>query len=336
MRPSKENPEYTVVLTTLEGRQYELTPILGSLDISHQKDQLAMCVTLNLLNINYQGQWVNAMIEARQRVFLYANDGERHEEVWRGFVWSVSYTSATEGRELTVRCYDNLIFWQESEDSAFFPAGWSTQTVLESIFSRWGVPMRWQYQSITHKKLALRGTLADLVTGDVLDLVKRQTGTKYAIVMEGDTAVIRTAGDNEVYYKIIQASNAINTKSSQTMEGMITKVLVLGTGKDSDKPPVEATLSGDTATYGTLQKLQDRGSDATLADAKKEAQATIDEHGTPKWEYELRCSDIPWVRKGDRVYVSTGGIYQKTLIVWSIDRHISDESKDMTLTMEDV
>ena len=334
MQASKENPAYSVVLTTLTGEQYELTPVLSTLELSHQKDQLAVCATLALMNISYQGRWLNAMIEARQRVCIYADDGERHLEVFRGFVWSTSYLSATEDRELTVTCYDNLIFWQESEDTAFFPAGYTTESILTSLAGAWGIPLTYRYRSITHGKLALRGTLADQVTGEVLDPVKKQTGAKYAIVMEGDTALIRTAGDNTDYYKIVQASNAIHTRSGHTMEGMVTKVQVLGAAKNG-QAPVEATVTGDTAKYGTLQKLQDRGGDTTLADARAEAQATIDENGSPKWEYELKCSDIPWIRKGDRVYVSVGGIYQKTLIVWSIDREISDEGRIMTLTMED-
>jgi len=334
MTPSKENPDYSVVLTTLDGAQYEITPILVSLDYAHQKEQLAACVTLTLMNINYGGRWVNTMVEPRQRVFVYANDGERHEEVFRGFVWSTSYLSATSDRELTVKCYDNLIYWQESEDTAFFPAGWSTESVISSLCDKWGVPLSFRYRSITHEKLALNGALADFVTDDLLDKVKKQTGEKYALLMEGDTAVVRTAGDNALYYKIIQASNAIHTRSGQTMDDMITRVLVLGADKNG-QAPVEATVSGDTDKYGTLQKLQHRDGDTTLAAAKEEAQSTIDDHGSPRWEYELQCSDIPWLRKGDRVYVSVGGIYQKNLIVWSIDRHIGNESRSMTLTMED-
>ena len=335
MKPSKENPEYTVVLTRLNGEQYELTPILISLDMSHQKEQMAQTATIRLLNIKYQNSWPNAMFQVRDRVFIYANDGERHEEVFRGFVWSTSYTSSTDDRELTLQCYDNLVFLQESEESAFFPAGWATKDVVADLCGRWGIPLQYKYTGITHGKLALRGTLSDLIVNDVLDLVKKQTGSKYALVMEKNTLVIRTAGDNEAYYAIVGGTHAIYTKSGATMDGMTTKVVILGTTDSAGKAPVEATVTGDTATYGTLQKLQDRNEDTTLSDAKKEAQSIVDENGTPKREYELKCSDIPWVRKGDRIYVSVGGIYNKVLIVWGVDRQISNNSRDMTLTMED-
>lgn len=337
MKPSKENPEYTAVITMLEtGEQFELTPILISLDFSHQKEQLAQCATLTLMNINYDGRWTNAMFMVRDRVFIYANDGERHEEVFRGFVWSTSYTSATDQRELVLRCYDNLIFWQESDESEFFPKGWSTRDVVQNLFDKWGIPLDYRYESITHDKLPLRGTLADLVTSDILDKVKKQNGTKYAIIMEGDKAIIRTLGDNADFYRITAASRAIHTKSSQTMEGMTTKVVILGKSDDDKKTPVEAEVIGDTNKYGTLQKLQDRDEKTTLADAKKEAQSTLDENGQPKWEYELKCADIPWVRKGDQINISVGSIYESMMLILGLSRDLSDKEKTMTLTMEAV
>ena len=335
MNPSKENPEYTAVLVVSNEEKYEFTPVLTSLEMSHQKGQMAQTITLHLMNVNYQGKWLNAIVQPRQRVFLYANDGERHEEVFRGFVWSTSYTSSVTERELILQCYDNLIFLQESEDSAFFPAGYATKDIANSIFSKWGIPMDYRYESITHGKLPLRGALGDLVVSDILDPVKKQTGKKYALVMEKDTVVIRTAGDNESYYKILSASNALHTKNSATMDGMTTKVVILGKSNDAGQAPIEAVVCGDTDKWGTLQKLQDRDEETTLADAQAEAQSIVDENGTPKRDYELRCSDIPWVRLGDRIYVSVGGIYDKTLIICGIDRENSADKKEMTLTMED-
>ena len=335
MKPTKENPRYSAVITFLTGEQYSVTPIMISLELSHQKDQLAQTATLHLMNINYKGRWTNTLFKVRQRVFIYANDGERNEEVFRGFVWSVDYTSSTDTRELVLRCYDNLIFLQESEDAAFFPAGWSTESILQNLFSRWNIPLKLNYEGITHSKLALRGTLADLITSDVLEPARKQTGLKPAIVMEKDTVVVRTAGDNENFYSIVGASNAIHTKNSTTMDGMTTQVVILGKSDNAGKTPVEAVVTGDTDKYGTLQKLQDRNEDATLATAKQEAQTVINEHGTPKREYELKCSDIPWVRKGDRIFISVGGIYKAPLVVWGVDRSISDSAKEMTLTMED-
>ena len=335
MTVSKENPEYTAVLTlAATGQQFDLTPLLVSLELTHQKEQLAQCATLTLVNVAYEGTWLNKMVRARDRVCIYASDGERHEEVFRGFVWTNTYASSLEQRELTLRCFDDLIFWQESEESEFFPKGRTTKDVIQTLFDKWGVPLEYRYESITHDKLALRGTLADLVTSDILDKVKKDTGKKYAVYMDQDKAIIRTLGDNESWYRVDTASRAVHTRSEETMEGMTTKVIILGKSDDNKKTPVEAEVTGDTEKYGTLQKLQDRDEKTTLEKAKKEAQTILDEKGQPNWEYELKCGDIPWVKKGDRINVSVGMIYETMMLVLGITRTISNKERTMTLTME--
>ena len=116
---------------------------------------------------------------------------------------------------------------------------------------------------------------------------------------------------------------------------MITKVIIVGKADDDDREPIEATVSGNTSTYGTLQKIQSRSENTSLADAKIEAQNTIDENGKPKWEYEISAPDIPWIRKGDKIYVSAGEIAGYR-IVTEVDRTSDRQTREMTLTLEDV
>ena len=111
-------------------------------------------------------------------------------------------------------------------------------------------------------------------------------------------------------------------------------MVILGKADDNDRRPVEATVSGNTSEYGTLQKLIDRDENTSLADAKKEANSIIKENGEPKWEFELKASDVPWVRKGDKVHVDIEGAMSGYLIVSDVSRAISNMSKTMTLTME--
>ena len=117
--------------------------------------------------------------------------------------------------------------------------------------------------------------------------------------------------------------------------GVITKVIITGKADDDDREPIEATVSGKTSEYGTVQRIVNRSENTSLADAKIEAQNTIDENGEPKWEYEITAPDIPWIRRGDKIYVEAGDIsgYQ---IVTEIDRTIDNKTREMTLTLEDV
>jgi hypothetical protein len=119
------------------------------------------------------------------------------------------------------------------------------------------------------------------------------------------------------------------------MSGMVTKVVILGKADDNDRRPVEATLTGKTSEYGTLQKIINRNENTSLADAKKEGNSILKEDGEPKWERRVEGPDIPWIRKGDKVYVSAGSLVGY-YIVKGIERDLSNKEKRMTLTMEDV
>ena len=332
MEATKKNPMYTVYVVCGDTK-YNITPAVESLSFSDQKKQISHNATIDLRNVKAGGSWLSSILKVRDRVFIHADDGERNEEVWRGYIWTRTYASGLDGHRFTLRCYDNLIYFQESEESKYFSSGKSTEAVCKSLCDDWGVKLEYTYESITHSKLALRGNLADIFTADILDLVKDRTGKKYVILSSKDTMQVKTVGQNTTVYHIKAGENAIKTASECTMDGMTTKVIILGKADDNDRHPVEATVSGATGQYGTLQKLITRSENTSLADAKKEAQEIINEDGKPKWEYAVSTIDIPWVRKGDKVKVTAGdmtGYY----IVTGIDRDINKSKKQMDLTLE--
>lgn len=332
MAASVGKPEYTAYIIA-GGTKYNITPAIENIDISDREKQFARCVTIQVMNQKVNGTWLTSLLGVRNRVFLYANDGSKNGEVFRGYVWDRGYQSSISDRTLQLKCYDNLIYMQESDHSAYFSSGKSTESVCKALCDDWGVKLEYSYESITHTKLPLRGNLSDIFTADILDLVKDRTGKKYAILSEKDVMQIKGVGTNSTIYHFIAGQNAVQTSSACTMDGMKTKVIILGKADDNDRRPIEATVSGDTAKYGTLQTTINRDENTSLADAKKEAQSIIDEDGKPKWEYELHATDIPWIRKGDKVRVDAGdmtGYY----IVTAIDRTISLKQREMILTLE--
>lgn len=333
MKASSENPIYSVYIVSGTNK-YNITPALIALDFSDQKKQMAQSVSIGVMNVKVGGTLLSSLLKVRDRVYIYADDGSRNDEVFRGYIWTRSYRSSLNDRDLTLKCYDNLIYFQESEEAEYFSSGKSTKDVVSSLCSKWGVKLEYSYESITHAKLALRGNLSDIFTTDILDLVKDRTGKKYVILSVKDTMQVKTLGSNTTVYSFKAGQNAIKTASSCTMDGMITKVVILGKADKDDREPVEATVSGKTSEYGTLQKVISRDENTSLADAKKEAQSIIDKDGTPKWEYELTALDIPWVRKGDKVHLNAGDIYNSYLIVTGVERTIENSRKEMTLTME--
>ena len=333
MTASLGNPVYTVIIKA-DGTEYNLSNVFESLSFTDQQKQFAQSVTIQIANQEVNGSWLSSLLKVRSRVFIYADDGTTKAEVFRGFVWTRSYGSANDGKCLTLKCYDHLIYMQESEDYRFFASGRSTEDVINSICKDWGVNLDYSYSSITNSQLVLRGNLADIFTADVLDLVKKRTGKKYVIRSEKDVMKIMHVGKNATVYHLKRKENVINTSSECTMDGMITKVIILGKEEKNERAPVEGTAKGDTATYGTLQKVINKSENESLADAQKEAQSLIDENGKPKWTYEVEAVDIPWIRKGDKVYVNAGDMVDKNYIVIGVDRAISNSRKTMVLTVE--
>lgn len=335
MSASKQNPTYSIYLVDGETK-YNITPAAIAINSSDQKKQMAKSVTINLMNVQVQGIWLTNIIKVRERVFIYADDGENKEEVFRGFVWRWDYQSALDEREIAMKCYDNLIYFQESEESEYFSSGKSTKDVIAALCQKWGVNLEYSYESITHEKLPLRGNLSDIITSDLLDLVQDRTGKKYVILSEQDTIKIKTVGQNTTIYSFKSKENAILTKTGCTMDGMITKVVIQGKADDDDRRPVEASLTKNTDRYGTLQSIIDRDENTSLEDAKKEAQNILDENADPTWEYEVRAVDVPWIRKGDKVIIDAGNIDYRELIVVGITRSIDIKGSQMTLTMEKI
>lgn len=334
MAASIAAPEYTVYLVS-GSNKYNLTPAVISIELYESEKQISQSATIQLANILVDGKWLAGIINARDRVYIYANDGTTKDEVFRGFAWSRPYHSSLDDRDLQLKCYDHLIYLQESEASEYFSAGKTTKDIFSKICGNWGVKLSYSYSSITHAKLPLRGTLADILTSDVLDIVKDRVGKDYVIISDKDTMHVKPVGQNTTIYRIEAGRNAISTSTEWTMDGMITKVVIVGKADDNDRRPVEATVSGNTSKYGTLQKTIDRDENTTVAAAKKEAQNILNKDGKPKWEYEVRAPVIPWIRKGDKVYVNAGDISKKHLIVKEITRNISNSKREMTLSLKE-
>lgn len=334
MKASKANPVYTAYIVA-GGQKMDVSSVLISINITEREKQIAKNATIKLANVQQAGgKKLGDMINIRDRVFIYASDGSKSDEVFRGFVWGYGKKAALNAKEITLRCYDNLIYLQESEDSVYFSKGKSTKDVVSQLASKWGITISYNYGSITHDKLALRGTLSDILIDDLLNLVKDRNGQKYVILSDKDTMKIQGLGQNSTVYTIKKKQNSLSTSIDATMDDMTTQVVILGKETKDEREPVEATISGDTGTYGTLQKLITRSENTTLADAKKEAQSIIDESGTPTIEYSLDAPDIPWIRKGDKVTVNAGDI-NGSYIVLNVDRSITNSAKTMTLTLEE-
>lgn len=334
MSEIKGIPVYSVYIVS-GNTKYDVTKAVISQDRAEPKGQIAQRLNLQLADVKVGDAWLSSLLKARNRVFVYAKYGTQEDEVFRGYLWTRVRNSSLTERELKYTCYDNLIYFQESEDALYFSSGKSTKDIVASICDKWGVKLDYSYDSITHEKMPLKGHLSDIFTDDILDLVKKRTKRKYVIRSEKDTMFVKPVGANTTVYQFIGGKNVTATASGWTMEGVITKIIITGKANSDGREPIEAEVTGNTSEYGTLQKIQSRSENTSLEDAKIEARNTIDEYGKPKWEYEISGPDIPWIRKGDRIYIEAGEIKGEKIIT-EVDRTIDQRTREMILTLEDV
>lgn len=322
------NPKYKVTIIA-GSTKYEVTDAIMKITLNESDGEIAQRVNITLANVKVNGSYLSGIFDVRNRVFVHASDGSKTEEVFRGYIWIRSYASK-KTKELQLVCYDNLIYFQESEEYQFFSAGLSTQSICSSLCGTWGVPLNYNYASITHPKLPLRGNLADIFISDLLDEVKKKTGSKYVMRMIQDTVHINHVGSNSTIYELRSGTggDTISTKSEKSMQGMVTKVVILGKEDKDERSSVADTVAGNTGTYGTLQKILSLSEGTTLAEVQSEANELLNEKGTPKEIFSVTAINIPWVRKGDKIKMRAGDMVGY-FIVTSITHYGNDKTMDL-------
>jgi len=61
-----------------------------------------------------------------------------------------------------------------------------------------------------------------------------------------------------------------------------------------------------------LQRIVQNSSDDTLANTKQNAKEILKEFGQPEKDRTIRCVDVPFIRKGDKVKVVAGTLMDIT------------------------
>lgn len=314
MNASITNPVYSARLVKENGMTYKLKDVTTNLIVAHPKNELAEKVSINLANIKVGSSKLIDLISVKDNLYVNANTGSGEKEVFRGLVWSRGVTEDSDENEIEITAYDRLIYLQKSKDNFFLKAGKKTNSVISSIASKWGFKVSYKYLNITHAKLTYHNeSIADIII-DILNKVKKQTGVDYIIHMDGNTIVIEPVGSNKTVYKLSQKENAVSTFYKQTMEGMVTKVLIVkaettkngNSEEETGNYLTVASVSRNANKYGTLQEIITISKDEKLSEAKEEANQTIKDHSSPKIEEEVKAVDIPWVKKGHQIYISAG------------------------------
>lgn len=305
---SLESPSYTATILNSAGAKYNITNAITDLTLEELESGIAQKVSLRMKQLRHDGKWTTNLFNVHDRMYVYANTGSGAKEVFRGYIWEDVYEKS-DTQELIFTAYDRLIYLQESEEYKYYSAGKSTKAIFQDICSNKGITLKYSYESITHSKLALRGTLSDIFEDDLLEAVRRKKG-KRGIVRDtkGTMEVFTEGSGNSTVYKLYNGAggNLISTKHTETMDGITTKVIILGSEKDGARAPIKATVKGKTDQYGTIQKILTSSDSDKLSEVKEEANQIIKDKGTPQKYIEISAIDNPWIRKGDTIYLQDG------------------------------
>lgn len=339
MAASMKHPEYKMNLFDSSGTKYQLKNLTTDLVFGHGTEDIAEKVTITIANVMVGKKRLSSYIKLRQKVYLYVNTGSGYKEVFRGYVWERKFSTTSEVREITLICYDRLIYLQKSKDNLFRKKGSRTKDVITAIAKKWGIKIKYNYKSITHGKLVYRSEYISDILISILNKAKKKTGVGYVIRCEKGVMVIETQGSNKTVYKVEKGDNAISDSYIQSMEDMITKVKIVKaeTAKKKKSDSEEetgryitvASVKGDTKKYGTLQDIVEKGSDDKLSEAKKEAKNIIKKSGKPSTEISVTGVDNPLIKKGHKVYINTGVLKNNYIV-----KGIEHDAANHTMTLE--
>lgn len=325
--------KYRLVIMDENGKQYNIKDFVDTLGWEEPKNQLATRITFTCRNTESAEIVMDQVAKIGCLVGVFAsldggNDG-LDDEVARGYITMVKPKSSLDQEMLTIRCYDDLYNLQQSEDNMFFSEGMDTEDIISHVFTTWGIPMEtYDGPHERHAKKAYKTEkLSDIVLDTLDDAAKKGAAKCIVRANKGRISVLPRGSNQKVY--CFDVTNATAMDYSISTEGMVTRVKIIGKEDDDGKTSVEAVLDGKTE-FGVRQEIKTRSEDDSLEDAKTEAQQLLDEEGIPQKDISLKSPDIPWVRKGDLIYIN-GGYLKGYYYIAGISHDAENGTMDMDI-----
>ena len=315
---------YSVRAILQDGRTLVLDPALTRLSWQDPAEEVAQRATLVLAQVKVNGEWLHTLLPICTAIQITANGAE----VFRGIVWEWEYSSDS-SRDITLTCYDQFIYAENSKTFAYFPAGKSTQDIVSKICSDAGIPCSYQWKSATHDKMPFRGgtAIADQIL-DTLNDAKKRLGERYVATYAAGTLTIQGEAYNSTVYVFNASKSAMGTSERISMDGLVTQVAIYGAETEDDRRQLEAIVPGKTE-YGTLQDVVLMNASTTLSQAKDDAQGILTESGEPRHTISANVPDVPEIRKGWKVRMEAG-----SLLGYYIVKGVTHDATDRTMTME--
>jgi len=246
-----------------------------------------------------------------------------------GVVWECE--SETRGQKhLTATIYDKTIYLAKSEDEYLFPAGQTATQRLKKYAADWGIPLSQVTDiGIPLAKAVYRAQpIWSMIMSDLKETVAKG-GEMYRPRMTPNGLELVKLGSNQTVWVLELEQNIEELTQRRTLEGTVTQVKVLGNAPEDQRSPVLALVKGETAKYGTLQKVLNDSKITTSGQAQTAGQKMLT--GIQEM-FTVTGLDINTIRAGDKVQLSG-----MDLLVMSV-RHELASPGHMTLELagEDV
>ncbi len=300
--------KYKVFFVDNKNVKYNITNFVHDLGWEENDREISTRISFTARNDETARGYLSTLIQPGCLVCVSAKDGNgKYKEVARGNVVDWGDTRKNSAHDLKCVCYDSLYNLQKSQDNFYFRSGTGTKSRIKQVLKKWKVSLgTYQGPDKKHGKEKYQNRYLSDILLSILDDAVKKGGKKCVVRMEKNKVSVVPLGSNKDIY-VFKSSCTNESTNKMSTDKLITRVKVIGTSGDEGKDSVLATVNGLTK-YGIRQRIYTRGSDETTSQAKKAAQEILNENGTLEKKLTVQTPDVPYVRKGDMVFVKTGGI----------------------------
>ncbi|MCI8962962.1 MAG: hypothetical protein HFG37_04525 [Eubacterium sp.] len=322
---------YRIVVVDNKKNKYNITDYLENLGWQENEGEISTQITFTVRNDKTSQGYLTKLIKPGVIIIISAKHSDKkYQEVARGNVVTWSPTNQNSAHDLRCVCFDELNNLQKSQDNFYFRKGMGTKARIKKVLKKWKIPVgSYQGPNKSQGKKRYQGSYLSDILLDILDDAEKKGGKKYIIQMKKGKVTIAPRGNNSDIY-VFEAKNTKVVNSNMSSANLITRVKVIGKSKKKSKTKVVSTVNGKTK-YGVRQRIYTGGPDETLKQAKKAAKQILEEAGDIQQDISVKSPDVPYIRKGDMVYMKVGSIkgyhYVKSV------QHDAD-SMSMTMNLE--
>lgn len=293
---------YRVVVMDESGKQYNIKDFIHNLGWEENENEISVRSSFSAKNDKTSKGYLSSIIKPGCLVGIFATDGSIDEEVARGYVETWNPIEKNSGNSLKCINYDELYKLQKSQDNRYYSSGTGTKSAIQGILDDWEIPQSdYKGPNASHGKTVCNNKYLSDIILELLDDAAKKGEEKCIIRASKGRVGIIPRGSNETVY-VFRTDNTQSFSQTISTADLITRVKVVGKEDDNENTKVEATLNGETK-YGIRQRIYTRGSDESLSDAKSAAQEILDEDGKIENEMTVTSPDVPFIRKGDLVYI---------------------------------